>query len=189
MVSASWQHPPCQFLEQRSPEPFFIGPPKFAENRPHKDFDIRRLRVRLLESQIPMSSAPKAAGAATCAHGLCGKKLQPPVLCCSKCKWATYCCKACQVERVLPLCARPVLVLCTACAFAFSRPQSWGRREGPVSTSGRMGLRARARAIGIPSGAEEGLGVGPGTLDRELEPGVTPCHLKRRAVSRCESTA
>ena len=43
-----------------------------------------------------------------------------------------------------------------------------GRGEGPVSISGRMGMRARARAIGIHSGVEEGLGLGPLTLDREL---------------------
>ena len=50
------------------------------------------------------AAATTAAPAATCAHAACGKKLEPPVLCCSKCKKTTYCSKECQVERVHGLC-------------------------------------------------------------------------------------
>lgn len=86
---------------------FIEGPPR-RRNSPEIDtrkFDIRPFRVPLPESQNPMSAATKAAAAApaaaaaTCAHATCGKELGPPLLCCSRCKTTTYCCKECQVQR------------------------------------------------------------------------------------------
>ena len=43
------------------------------------------------------AAATAAAGGATCDSRACGKALAPPLLQCSKCQGAAYCCKACQV--------------------------------------------------------------------------------------------
>ena len=44
------------------------------------------------------AGAPEAPAAAlACGNAACGKALAPPLLQCSKCKAAAYCCKACQV--------------------------------------------------------------------------------------------
>jgi tetratricopeptide (TPR) repeat protein len=54
-------------------------------------------------SAATKTTAAAAAPGAACEHAACGKRLQPPLLCCSRCKKVNYCSKPCQVERV---CAR-----------------------------------------------------------------------------------
>jgi hypothetical protein len=43
------------------------------------------------------ATKPAAAAALACGYAACRKALVPPLLQCSKCKAAAYCCKACQV--------------------------------------------------------------------------------------------
>ena len=51
-----------------------------------------------MPKKTAVATAPASGPAApACGNSACGKVLAPPLLQCSKCKAAAYCCKACQV--------------------------------------------------------------------------------------------
>ena len=61
------------------------------------------------------TNAGAAAAAPACAHTACGKELQPPLLCCSRCKKEAYCSKACQVYLLLQLLHHHARAACGVC--------------------------------------------------------------------------